>query len=43
MELEHIILKSEIDKKYTPAEVISILCNNYNNYEKAIKQLNNIV
>jgi len=43
MELEHIILKSEIDKKYTPAEVISILCNNYNNYEKAIQQLNNIV
>jgi hypothetical protein len=43
MELEHIILKSEIDKKYTPAEVISILCNNYNNYKKAIQQLNNII
>ena len=41
MELEHIILTSEIDKKYTPAEVISILCNNYNNYERAIQQLNN--
>ena len=36
-------LNEKINKKYTPAEVISILCNNYNNYENAIQQLNNII
>jgi DNA polymerase III delta prime subunit len=42
-EIDNLNLKinEKIDKKYTPAEVISILCNNYNNYEKAIQQLNN--
>jgi SpoVK/Ycf46/Vps4 family AAA+-type ATPase len=35
-------LNDKINKKYTPAEVISILCNNYNNYENAIQQINNV-
>ena len=39
-DVEQYEINPAIDKLYTPAEVISILCNNYNNMENAIKNLN---
>lgn len=36
------ILHNNLHMKFTPAKIIEVLCNNYNDYKKAIEQLNNL-